>query len=152
MELDRIDRAILKALQENARLTNVELGAEVGLSASACSRRVQALEGAGVLCGYHALVNERALGFGLIAIVHISLEGQSDEHLSAFEKAVVACPNIWACDLLSGASDYILRVGAKDLDDFGRVHREVLSTLPGVVRIESSFSLKQVANRLAQVV
>lgn len=152
MDIDRIDRAILRALQKNARLNNVELAVEVGLSASACSRRIQALETGGVLKSYHALVNEKVLGFGLTAIVHITLQGQSDDHLEAFEAAVDACPNIWACDLLSGASDYILRVGAKDLDDFGRLHREVLSALPGVARIESSFSLRQVTNRLAQVV
>ena len=152
MELDKIDRAILKALQKNARINNVELGLQVGLSASACSRRIQALEAAGVLKSYHALVNEKALGFGLTAIVHITLEGQNDGQLRAFETAVDACADIWACDLLSGSSDYILRVGAKDLDDFGRLHREVLSSLPGVARIESSFSLRQVTNRLAQVV
>lgn len=152
MELDKIDRAILRALQENARLSNVEVGAKVGLSSSACSRRIQALEAGGVLRGFHALVNERALGFGITAIVHITLEGQSDDHLEAFEAAVADCPNIWACDLLSGASDYILRVGAKDLNDFGRIHREVLASLPGVSRIESSFSLRQVVNRWAQPV
>lgn len=152
MELDKIDRAILRALQENARLSNVEVGTKVGLSSSACSRRIQALESAGILRGYHALVNERALGFGVTAIVHITLEGQSDDHLEAFEAAVADCPNIWACDLLSGASDYIMRVGAKDLDDFGRIHREVLASLPGVSRIESSFSLRQVVNRWAQPV
>ena len=88
MELDKIDRAILKALQKNARINNVELGLQVGLSASACSRRIQALEAAGVLKSYHALVNEKALGFGLTAIVHITLEGQNDGQLRAFETAV----------------------------------------------------------------
>ncbi len=146
-ELDAIDHAILKALQSNARITNADLAAKVGLSASACSRRLDILDRSGVILGYHAHVSPKALDYKMIAIVHISLSGQFAKTLSEFETAVKRCPNVLVCYLMSGEYDYILRVAARDLEDYERIHRDWLSALPHVVKINSSFALREVMDR-----
>ncbi|WP_018900122.1 Lrp/AsnC family transcriptional regulator [Rhizobium sp. 2MFCol3.1] len=146
-ELDAIDHAILKALQSNARITNADLAAKVGLSASACSRRLDILDRSGVIVGYHAHVSPKALDYKMIAIVHISLSGQFAKTLSEFETAVKRCPNVLVCYLMSGEYDYILRVAARDLEDYERIHRDWLSALPHVVKINSSFALREVMDR-----
>ncbi|MFA5122383.1 Lrp/AsnC family transcriptional regulator [Zavarzinia sp.] len=143
--LDRMDLAIVEALRRDGRITATELGARVGLSPSACSRRVRRLEEEGVLLGYGAAVNEAALGRGLSAILFISLQSQTEEHLSAFERAVRQCPNVVEGYLLSGQFDYALRVVARDVADYERIHKEQLSRLPGVSRIQSNFVLRKVA-------
>ncbi|MGI9365338.1 MAG: Lrp/AsnC family transcriptional regulator [Rhizobiaceae bacterium] len=147
IELDAIDRAILSQLQKDARLPNVVLADRVGLSPSACSRRVDALEKSGVVRGYHARLSSRALGHPIVVIVYITLEGQSVDHLTAFENAVRECPNVLVCYLMSGTSDYLLRVAARDLADYERIHKEWLSAMPGVARMTSSFALREVINR-----
>ena len=147
MQLDSIDRAILTTLQKDGRLSNAALAEKVGLSASACSRRLDALEASGVIRGYHARVSNRALGHTLTAIVNISLSGQFQKTLDEFEAAVKRCPNILICYLLSGEYDYVLRVAAKDLEDYERIHREWLSALPHVVKIVTSFSLREIIDR-----
>ena len=147
IELDAIDRSILSQLQDDARLPNVTLADRVGLSPSACSRRVDALEKSGVVRGYHARLSSRALGHPIVVIVYITLEGQSVSHLSAFEAAVKECPNVLVCYLMSGTSDYLLRVAARDLADYERIHKEWLSAMPGVARMTSSFALREVINR-----
>lgn len=146
-ELDTIDLAILKTLQSTARITNADLAAKVGLSASACSRRLDILERSDVILGYHAHVSNRALDYKMIAIVHISLSGQFAKTLSEFEIAVKRCPNVLVCYLMSGEYDYILRVAARDLEDYERIHRDWLSALPHVVKINSSFALREVIDR-----
>ncbi|CAN7263608.1 DNA-binding Lrp family transcriptional regulator [Rhizobium tibeticum] len=146
-ELDAIDLAILKTLQSNARITNADLAAKVGLSASACSRRLDILEKSGVISGYHAHVSHKALDYRMIAVVHISLSGQFAKTLSEFEAAVKRCPNVLVCYLMSGEYDYILRVAARDLEDYERIHRDWLSALPHVVKINSSFALREVIDR-----
>lgn len=146
-ELDAIDHAILKALQSNARITNADLANKVGLSASACSRRLDILDRSGVILGYHAHVSPKALDYKMIAIVHISLSGQFAKTLSEFETAVKRCPNVLVCYLMSGEYDYILRVAARDLEDYERIHRDWLSALPHVVKINSSFALREVIDR-----
>ncbi|WP_111561352.1 Lrp/AsnC family transcriptional regulator [Rhizobium sp.] len=146
-DLDAIDHAILKALQSNARITNADLAAKVGLSASACSRRLDILDRSGVILGYHARVSPKALDYKMIAIVHISLSGQFAKTLSEFETAVKRCPNVLVCYLMSGEYDYILRVAARDLEDYERIHRDWLSALPHVVKINSSFALREVMDR-----
>ncbi|MBB3964135.1 Lrp/AsnC family transcriptional regulator [Rhizobium metallidurans] len=146
-ELDAIDHAILKALQSNARITNADLANKVGLSASACSRRLDILDRGGVILGYHAHVSPKALDYKMIAIVHISLSGQFAKTLSEFETAVKRCPNVLVCYLMSGEYDYILRVAARDLEDYERIHRDWLSALPHVVKINSSFALREVIDR-----
>lgn len=147
MKLDTIDKSILEALQANARITNIELANRIGLSPSACSRRLDNLEKAGIIEGYHAVIANRALGQTITSIVHITLDGQSEQHLSAFEDAARECPHIVACFLMSGASDYIVRVNARDMEHFEHIHKNWLSTMPGVSRIQSSFAMRTVVNR-----
>ena len=147
MQLNSIDKSILNELQENARITNAELADRVGLSASACSRRLDNLEKSGTIEGYQAVISNRALGQTITAIIAITLEGQSEKHLAAFETAVAECPHVVACFLMSGEADYIVRVNARDMDQFEHIHKNWLSTLPGVSRIQSSFSMRTVDNR-----
>ncbi|MGV1833202.1 Lrp/AsnC family transcriptional regulator [Rhizobium rhizogenes] len=146
-ELDAMDRSILRVLQQNARITNAELAEKVGLSPSACSRRLDILEKDGVISGYHARLSHKALDYKMIAMVHISLSGQFAKTLSEFEAAVKLCPNVLGCYLMSGEYDYILRIAARDLEDYERIHRDWLSALPHVVKINSSFALREVIDR-----
>ena len=145
--IDRLDKSILSILQENARISNVELSDRIGLSASACLRRVAQLEKEGLITGYHANLSLEKLGHSVLVLVHITLQGQSKEMLSDFEAAVSEVPQILACFLLAGESDYLLRVAAKDLSDFGRIHSDYLAALPHVMRMESNFVLREVTNR-----
>jgi Lrp/AsnC family leucine-responsive transcriptional regulator len=147
MAMDTIDAAILRILQQNGRIANAELAEKVGLSASACSRRVDILEKSGVISGYHARLSHKALDYRIMVIVHISLSGQFAKTLTEFEAAVKLCPNVLVCYLMSGEYDYILRVAAKDLEDYERIHRDWLSALPHVVKINSSFSLREIIDR-----
>jgi DNA-binding Lrp family transcriptional regulator len=149
MPLDRIDIAILDALQKDGRISNAALAEAVGLSQSACSRRLDILEKSGVIRGYHAQLSSAALGHTMTAIVHISLSGQFEKSLSEFESAVKRCPNILSCHLMSGEYDYILRIAAKDLADYERIHRDWLSAMPHVTKINSSFALREVIDRTA---
>ena len=146
-KLDHIDLAILKTLQENGRISNADLADRVGLSASSCSRRLDILEKSGVISGYHARVSHKALDYKMIVIVHISLSGQFAKTLAEFEAAVKRVPNVLVCYLMSGEYDYILRVACKDLEDYERIHRDWLSALPHVVKINSSFALREVIER-----
>ena len=145
--LDAIDRNILRLLRLDARMSNAALAAEVGLSPSACSRRLDILEKNGTIGGYHARLSHKALDYKMIAIVHISLSGQFAKTLAEFEAAVKRCPNVLVCYLMSGEYDYILRVAARDLEDYERIHRDWLSALPHVVKINSSFALREIFDR-----
>ena len=147
MRLDRADRALMSALQENARQTNVELAAHVGLSPSACLRRVNLLEGNGVISGYHAMIDAEKIDYAVTVLVQITLTGQSAVILGEFEKAVVRIPNLLACFLMAGAKDYILRIAARDVEDYGQIHSDHLSALPHVQSMESNFVLRTVINR-----
>ena len=120
--MDRIDRSILTALQDNARISNVDLAAHVGLSPSACLRRVALLEQNGIINGYHADLNAAKMGHDVLVLLHITLHGQSAEMMAEFEAAVANIPQVLACFLIAGENDYILRVAARDVNDFGRVH------------------------------
>ena len=146
-KLDHIDLAILKTLQQNGRISNADLAARVGLSASSCSRRLDILEKSGVISGYYAQVSQKALDYRMIVIVHISLSGQFARTLAEFEAAVKRVPNVLVCYLMSGEYDYILRVACKDLEDYERIHRDWLSALPHVVKINSSFALREIIDR-----
>ncbi|GAA0730983.1 Lrp/AsnC family transcriptional regulator [Sphingomonas japonica] len=147
MQTDRIDRAILKLLSGDARMAISTVAERVGLSQSACSRRVQALEGAGLILGYSACVDRKRLGFHVTALVDITLSTQVEEDLAAFERAVARIDGIVACALISGNQDYRLTIICRDLDDYERLHREHLGRLPGVTTIASSFVLRDVATR-----
>ena len=145
--MDRIDRMILSALQENARMSNIELAQDVGLSPSACLRRVSLLEKSGVIQGYHADLSLDELGHSVLVLVHITLHGQSAEMMAEFEKAVQNIPQVLACFLVAGENDYLLRIAAQSVNDFGRIHTEFLSALPHVLRMESNFVMRTVMNR-----
>ncbi len=149
MELDVVDRAILGELQRNGRMTNAELAVTVGLSPSATLRRTRALERAGVIDGYAALVAPAAVGRGTTVFVEITLDNQSESRLDHFEAAIVDCPEVVACHLMAGDADYLVQVACADVADYERVHRDWLSTLPGVARIRSSFALRAVRRRTA---
>ncbi|MBN9072421.1 MAG: Lrp/AsnC family transcriptional regulator [Rhizobiales bacterium] len=149
MTLDKIDIAILSTLQRDGRMSNAALAEAIGLSQSACSRRLDGLEKSGAIRGYHAQISNEALGHAMTAIVHISLTGQFERTLSDFEAAVKRCPNILSCHLVSGEYDYVLRIAARDLQDYERIHKQWLSAMPHVTRINSSFALREVVDRTA---
>lgn len=145
--LDRIDHAILREMQSNARISNAELAQRVGLSASACLRRVQLLERSGVVTGYTVQLDEERLGFSASVFVQIELDKQNEDALQAFEAAVAGCPEIVECYLMAGQSDYIMRVLVRDLKDYERIHQQHLARLPGVARLHSNFSIRNVVRR-----
>jgi Lrp/AsnC family leucine-responsive transcriptional regulator len=147
LSLDALDKVILATLLSDARQSQVQLAERVPLSPTAIARRIRALEEAGVIEGYQARINRKALGLTMTAIVHISLKSQSEELLAAFEKAAAAAPSVVSCSMMSGEDDYIITVLARDLADFERIHKEQLSRLPGVARLHSSFVLREVASR-----
>lgn len=142
--LDAIDRNILRLLRLNARLSNARLASEVGLSPSACLRRIKLMEQAGVIRGYTALVDTSQAEAAIAVIINITLERQTEDHLDRFEAAVRKHPEIRECFLMTGGSDYLLRVEVANPGDFERIHKDILSTLPGVLRIHSSFSIRNV--------
>ncbi len=145
--MDRIDRGILMLLAEDARAPVSQVAAAVGLSQSACTRRIQSLEASGHIIGYGARLGHRRLGFRLTALVDITLGSQVEEDLAQFERAVAAIDGIVECALVSGGQDYRLKILCRDLDDYERLHREHLGRLPGVVTINSSFVLRSVPTR-----
>jgi Lrp/AsnC family transcriptional regulator, leucine-responsive regulatory protein len=142
--LDELDAAILRYLAGHGRATNYEVGEAVGLSASAASRRIQALEAAKAIRGYRALIDDRLLGKRMTVYIRITLERQSAGVLSAFETAVRHCHEIVHCHLMAGQYDYMLVARVSDIDDYGRLHQNELSRLPGVIRLETSFALRDV--------
>lgn len=149
MELDATDRRILAALQRDGRMTNADLAEAAHLSPSACHRRVKALEGAGVIDRYVALLDARRLGWPTTVFVEITLSGQADEVLDAFVAAVRRVPDVLECHLMAGSADYLLKVVAQDTDDFARIHRQYLARLPGVAQMHSSFALRTVLRTTA---
>jgi DNA-binding Lrp family transcriptional regulator len=145
--LDRIDRRLIARLQDNGRVSNADLAQDVGLSQSACLRRVQSLERAGVIEGYVALLNPAALGKPETVFIEITLSSQSEHALDAFERAAAASPDILECHLMAGDYDYLLRVAVADAADYERLHRKQLAAFPFVARIRSNFALRQVSRR-----
>lgn len=144
MDLDSMDRRILTVLQKNGRISNADLSDRVNLSPSACHRRVQRLEADGYIRGYVALCDPRKVGKPTTVFVEITLSGQADELLEAFEREVALVPEVLECQLMAGKSDYLLKVVAEDTEDFARVHRQKLARLPGVLGMQSSFALRTV--------
>jgi Lrp/AsnC family leucine-responsive transcriptional regulator len=149
MSLDEIDRRILTSLQRNGRMSNSDLSEAVHLSPSACHRRVQRLETDGYIRGYVALLDARKMGVPTTVFVEITLQGQADEILDAFEKAVARIPDVLECHLMAGSADYLLKVVAENTEDFARIHRQFLARLPGVGQMQSSFALRTVSNTTA---
>jgi DNA-binding Lrp family transcriptional regulator len=144
MKLDRTDQAILAELQRDGRLSNRDLADKVHLSESACLRRVRALEEAGVIDRYAALVSQTKVGLPGNVFVSITLNRQEQGDLAAFEEAVKRVPEVMECYLMTGAQDYLLRVVVSDTADFERLHSQHLTRLPGVARVQSSFALRTV--------
>lgn len=148
MQLDKFDRAILSALQDNGRLTNQELADQIGLSPSACLRRFKALEEQGVITGYRALVDAKRLGLDLMALVHISMDKHTKERFETFEKVVQGLPNVLECLLLTGQSaDYQLKVVVKDLDAYQELLLNHLTQIEGVSGVHTSFVLRKVIDK-----
>ena len=144
MDLDSMDCRILTVLQKNGRMSNADLSEKVHLSPSACHRRVQRLEKEGFIRNYVAMVDPRKIGLPTMVFVEITLSGQADELLQAFEREVAKVPEVLECHLMAGSADYILKVVARDTDDFARIHRQKLARLPGVQGMQSSFALRTV--------
>lgn len=130
-------------------MSNADLSEQVNLSPSACHRRVQRLERLGVIRGYVALLDPRKIGRRSTVFVEITLQTQADEVLDAFEKAVALIPDVLECHLMAGAADYLLKVVVDDTEDFARIHRRWLATLPGVAQMQSSFALRTVRQTTA---
>lgn len=145
--LDGFDQAIITALAADARTTIVDLAPKVGLSATACARRLKTLEDEGVISGYHAALDPRRLGLGVTVLVRISLDSQREEALEAFERAVVHCSSVVRCHLMSGDDDYLLIVLCQDIADYEHVYKTQLACLPHVARMQSSFAMRDVIDR-----
>ncbi|MDF1721225.1 MAG: Lrp/AsnC family transcriptional regulator [Minwuia sp.] len=142
--MNALDGRILQRLQRDSSPSLNELADAVGLSPSACHRRVKLLEKSGVISGYVARLNRTALGLTIQAFVEISLTSQSEDSLQAFEAAVLRTEEILECHLMTGSADYMLRVAARDVADFERIHRNRLSRLPGVASMQSGFVLRSI--------
>lgn len=143
-DMDRIDQAIVTQLRRDGRMSNASLADAVGLSPSACLRRLRELENSGVIRGYTAIVDEPTPGDTIVAIVQITLERQTDDVLRRFEHALRGCAEVRECYLMAGMTDYLVRVEAASVSDYERLHTEVLSRLPSVTRIQSSFAIRNV--------
>ncbi len=146
-ELDRFDRAILAALVADARTSLADLAPKVGLSSTACARRLKALEERGVIQGYRAVLDHKRLGLAVTVLVRIRLDSQREEAYEAFEKAVARCASVTRCYFMSGYDDYELVVLCRDIADFEHIHKTQLARLPHVARIQSGFALRHVVDR-----
>jgi Lrp/AsnC family leucine-responsive transcriptional regulator len=149
LKLDTIDCSILKTLQENARISNVELAEKINLSPSPCLRRVRRLESEGAISSYVTLLDPAEVGLPVSVFVQVSLERQVDNALENFEREIVARPEVMECYLMTGDSDYLLRVVAPDLEAYQRFLLEHLTRISGVASIKSSIALKQLSYRTA---
>jgi DNA-binding Lrp family transcriptional regulator len=144
IELDPIDRRILGELQRNGRISNVDLAEAVGLSPSPCLRRVRDLESAGVIDRYAAIIDQNAAGRSLSVFVQVTLERQIETALDAFERSVSERPEVMECYLMTGDSDYLLRVVVADVSAYEVFLKDHLTRIPGVSAIKSSFALNRV--------
>lgn len=141
---DRIDRHILEALQKNSRISNVELAQSVGLSPAPCLRRVQALEKAGVIEAYVALVDKRKVNLGVEAFINVQLSAQGKSVMDPVEATIKCFPEVLSCYVMTGDWDYLLHVVAQDMDAIQQFLQDNLSQIPGVMRIKTSFAVRRV--------
>lgn len=148
-DIDETDRRILTALQENARISNVDLAERVGISPSPCWRRVRDLEERDIISRYVTLVDPAHVGLPVSVFVQVSLERQVETALEEFERAVQGWPEVMECYLMTGDADYLLRVVVADLDAYHRFLIDDVTRVPGVASIKSSFALKQIKYRTA---
>lgn len=141
--IDALDRAIIRLLRLNARRPNSEIAAEIGLSPSACHRRIKMLEDAGVIRGYTVITKSLdADARGVDVLVQVTLDRQTEDYLARFEHAVRQCPDIRECFLMTGSVDYWLRVQTDSVAAYEAIHSEILSRMPGVTRISSSIAMR----------
>ena len=145
--IDEYDRNILRELQKDGRSTTAELARRVNLSESACLRRLRLLEQRGIIEGYAAKVHPGSVGLPMSVFVTLSLTTQSQAALTAFEAAVAQIPEVMECYLMTGSSDYLLRMVARDVDDLERLHAQRLTRIPGVSRVTSSIAMRTVVKR-----
>lgn len=144
--IDDIDRAILRCLQDDGRVTNVELAARVGLSPPPCLRRVKALEDAGIIRGYHADLDAKTLGYDIMVFALVSLKSQAEADLQAFESHVAALPEVRECHMLNGEIDFILKIVARDLQTFQSFLTSHLTTIPNVAHVKTSLTIRTSRN------
>ncbi len=150
MELDRFDRQILQVLQEDGRISNQDLADRIGLSPSPCLRRVRALEEAGIVTGYRALLNAKSLGYTLMALIYISMDMHTPERFENFEKEINQIGEILECLLITGQdADYQIKVVVKDMDAFQELLLNRITRIQGVTGVHSSFVLRPVVNKTA---
>lgn len=149
--LDSMDRRILQELHRDGRLTHQELSERVGLSPSPCARRIRKLETDGYITGYSVRIDEARLGFGFSIFVSVKLDQQVDDRLVSFERAVVQCPEVVDCWLMTGSFDYLLRLAVSDLGEFERFLTARLTKIPGVASIESSIPLRRVKDQATRL-
>jgi len=142
VKLDRIDRKILADLQEDGRMTNVELAQRAGISAPPCLRRVRALEEAGVIKGYHADIDPGSLGFGITVFAQVGLSNQGETELKKFEDLARSWPMVRECHLVSGEADYILKIVAEDWDTYQKFLTTHITTAPNVSHIKSALGIR----------
>lgn len=150
MQLDRYDRAMLEVLQQDGRISNQDLADRISLSPSSCLRRLRALEEAGLVLGYRALLDARKLGLTLMALLHISMDRHTPERFAHFEKEVAAIPQVLECLLITGqAADYQLKVVVADMDAYQELLLNRITRITGVSGVHSSFVLRRVVDRTA---
>jgi len=150
MELDRFDRQILQVLQQEGRISNQDLADRIGLSPSPCLRRVRALEESGIVTGYRAQLNAKALGYTLMALIYISMDMHTPERFENFEKKVGQIGEVLECLLITGQdADYQLKVVVKDMDAFQELLLSRLTRIQGVTGVHSSFVLRRVVDKTA---
>ncbi|NNG02788.1 MAG: Lrp/AsnC family transcriptional regulator [Inquilinus sp.] len=142
VKLDRIDRRILRDLQNDGRMTNVELARRAGISAPPCLRRVRALEEAGFIRGYHADVNAEALGFGVTVFAQVGLSSQAETDLRKFEDLVATWPLVRECHMLAGETDFLLKVVAEDWDAYQKFLTTQLTAAPSVSHVKSALAIR----------
>lgn len=142
LQLDTIDRVILGHLQTEGRITNVDLAERAGLTAPPCLRRVRALEDAGVIRGYHADLDPEAMGYGITVFAMVSLRSQAEDALRGFEDHVAALPEVRECHMLNGEIDFILKVVARDLQEFQRFLTRELTAAPNVDHVRTSLTIR----------
>ncbi|MCK6453491.1 MAG: Lrp/AsnC family transcriptional regulator [Alphaproteobacteria bacterium] len=142
VRLDRIDRRILRDLQDNGRMTNVELAKRAGISAPPCLRRVRALEEAGLIRGYHATVDAKDLGFTVTVFAQVGLNSQAEADLEAFEALVNSWPEVRECHMLAGETDFLLKVVARDWDAYQQFLTSKLTSAPNVSHVKSALAIR----------
>lgn len=142
--IDRIDRAMLAALQQDGRMPVAKLAERVGLSETPCARRLKRLETEGFIDGYRAVLSRRALELGVVAFAQVRFSVHDRALSDRFEREIQGIPRIVSCHNISGTADYLLQIIARDLDEYGVFMRDVLRTLPGVTAVESMLSLREV--------